>query len=78
VPEEEPLTGELRMRTPPGRWVLATTVLGSGMVMIDGTVVNVALDRIGDEFGAGFAGLQWTVNAYTLALASLIPPAAWR
>jgi hypothetical protein len=33
------MTGELRMGTPAGRWVLATTVLGSGIVMIDGTVV---------------------------------------
>src|SRR4051795_7939943 len=64
--------GELRMGTAAGRWVLATTVLGSGIVMIDGTVVNVALARIGEDLGAGFADLQWTVNAYTLALASLI------
>jgi EmrB/QacA subfamily drug resistance transporter len=64
--------GELRMGTPAGRWVLLTTVLGSGIVMIDGTVVNVALERIGTELGADFASLQWTVNAYTLTLASLI------
>jgi EmrB/QacA subfamily drug resistance transporter len=64
--------GELRMGTAAGRWVLLTTVLGSGMVMIDGTVVNVALVRIGDDLGAGFADLQWTVNGYTLTLASLI------
>ncbi|MGH3586057.1 MAG: MFS transporter [Pseudonocardia sp.] len=64
--------GELRMGTPAGRWVLTTTVLGSGLVMIDGTVVNVALERIGTELGAGFTGLQWTVNAYTLTLAALI------
>lgn len=64
--------GELRMGTAAGRWVLATTVLGSSMAMIDGTVVNVALERIGSEFGAGFTALQWTVNAYTLTLASLI------
>src|SRR3954452_12320766 len=64
--------GELRMGTAAGRWVLATTVLGSGIVMIDGTVVNVALARIGHELDAGFSDLQWTVNAYTLALASLI------
>ncbi|OZM76023.1 MFS transporter [Pseudonocardia sp. MH-G8] len=63
---------ELRMGTPAGRWVLATTVLGSGLVMIDGTVVNVALERIGTELDAGFTGLQWTVNAYTLSLAALI------
>jgi len=64
--------GGLRMGTAAGRWVLATTVLGSGIVMIDGTVVNVALARIGYELDAGFSDLQWTVNAYTLALASLI------
>lgn len=64
--------GELRMGTAAGRWVLLTTVLGSGLVMIDGTVVNVALESIGDELGSGFTGLQWTVNAYTLTLASLI------
>ncbi|BBG03783.1 EmrB/QacA subfamily drug resistance transporter [Pseudonocardia autotrophica] len=63
---------ELRMGTPRGRWVLFTTVLGSGLAMLDATVVNVALGRIGAEFDAGFSGLQWTVNAYTLTLASLI------
>jgi EmrB/QacA subfamily drug resistance transporter len=63
---------DLRMGTPAARWVLLTTVLGSGLVMLDGTVVNVALGRIGTDLGADFAGLQWTVNAYTLALASLI------
>ena len=65
-------SGDLRMGTAAGRWVLATTVLGSGLVMIDGTVVNVALERIGTELDAGFTGLQWTVNAYTLTLAALI------
>jgi len=64
--------GELRMGTAAGRWVLATTVLGSGIVMIDGTAVNVALARIGEDLDAGFSDLQWTVNAYTLALASFI------
>ena len=64
--------GELRMGTPAARWVLLTTVLGSGLAMIDGTVVNVALERIGTDLDAGFAGLQWTVNAYTLTLAALI------
>jgi len=66
------VAGELRMGTAAGRWVLVTTVLGSGLAMIDGTVVNVALERIGTDLDAGFVGLQWTVNAYTLALASLI------
>ncbi|PRY48415.1 EmrB/QacA subfamily drug resistance transporter [Geodermatophilus tzadiensis] len=62
----------LRMHTPQARWVLLTTVLGSGLAMLDATVVNVALERIGTDLGAGFTGLQWTVNAYTLTLASLI------
>ena len=57
---------------PRGRWVLAATVLGSGMAFIDGTVVNVALPRIGEDLGAGLSGLQWTINGYTLTLASLI------
>ncbi|GAA1831798.1 MFS transporter [Pseudonocardia ailaonensis] len=62
----------LRMGSPAGRWVLLTTVLGSSLAMLDGTVVNVALAHIGEDLGAGFTGLQWTVNAYTLALAALI------
>ncbi|WNV77147.1 MFS transporter [Geodermatophilus sp. DSM 44513] len=64
--------GGLRMGTPQGRWVLLATVLGSGLAMLDATVVNVALERIGTDLDAGFSGLQWTVNAYTLTLASLI------
>lgn len=64
--------GLMRMGTSGARWVLFATVLGSGLVMLDATVVNVALDRIGRELGADFAGLQWTVNAYTLTLAALI------
>jgi EmrB/QacA subfamily drug resistance transporter len=55
-----------------GRWVLLATVLGSGMAFIDTTVVNIALPHIGDDFHAGAAALQWTINGYTLSLASLI------
>lgn len=60
------------MGTARGRWVLLATVLGSGLAMLDATVVNVALVHIGEDLGAGFSGLQWTVNAYTLTLASFI------
>ncbi|MFE3957807.1 MFS transporter [Nocardia sp. NPDC059091] len=66
------MTASIRLSSGTGRWVLLATVLGSGMAMLDATVVNVALPRIGDEFGASMAGLQWTVNAYTLTLAGLI------
>ncbi|WP_431043508.1 MFS transporter [Streptomyces sp. P1-3] len=64
--------GAVRLATPVGRWVLLTTVLGSGMALLDSTVVNVALPRIGADLGAGLAALQWTVNAYMLTLAALI------
>ncbi|MDP5182033.1 MFS transporter [Blastococcus sp. BMG 814] len=67
-----PVGTGLRMDTAQGRWVLLATVLGSGVAMLDATVVNVALERIGSDLGADFAGLQWTVNAYTLTLAALI------
>jgi EmrB/QacA subfamily drug resistance transporter len=52
--------------------VLAATILGSGMASLDGTVVNVALPRIGTDLNAGLTALQWTVNAYTLTLAGLL------
>ncbi|WP_280697084.1 DHA2 family efflux MFS transporter permease subunit [Kitasatospora sp. GP82] len=65
-------TGTLRLGTPQGRWVLLATALGSGMALLDGTVVNVALPRIGVDLGASMAALQWTVNAYLLTLAGLI------
>lgn len=59
-------------RSARGRWVLAASVLGSGMAFLDGSVVNVALPHIGSELDAGFAGLQWTVNGYMLTLAALL------
>ncbi len=59
-------------RAVPGRWVLAISVLGSGMAFLDGTVVNVALPVIGRDFGASTASLQWILNGYLLTLASLI------
>ncbi|WP_406282904.1 MFS transporter [Embleya sp. NBC_00896] len=64
--------GGIRAKSAPGRWVLLATVLGSGMAMLDSTVVNVALPSIGQSFDTSLAALQWTVNAYTLTLAGLI------
>ncbi|MFD8593410.1 MFS transporter [Kitasatospora sp. NPDC059646] len=64
--------GAIRLGTGRGRWVVAATALGSGMAMLDGTVVNVALPRIGEDLGASLASLQWTINAYMLTLAALI------
>jgi EmrB/QacA subfamily drug resistance transporter len=55
-----------------GRWVVAATVLGSGIAMLDATVVSIALPRIGKDFNTGVAGLQWVVTAYTLTLAAFL------
>lgn len=64
--------GEVRWGSPAARGVLAATILGSGMAFLDGTVVNIALPRIGEEFGASVAGLQWILDGYLLTLAALI------
>ncbi|MDP9841853.1 MFS transporter [Streptosporangium lutulentum] len=64
--------GHIRFSSAKGRWVLLTTVLGSGIALLDSTVVNVALPALGADLDADMAGLQWTVNAYTLTLAGLI------
>ena len=52
--------------------MLLTTVLGSGVALLDGTIVNVALPTIGRDLGADLAGLQWVISAYALTLAALI------
>jgi EmrB/QacA subfamily drug resistance transporter len=62
----------VRYGTPAARWVLAATVLGSGIAFLDGTVVNVALPAISAELGASLAGLQWVVNAYLVTLSALL------
>jgi MFS family permease len=63
---------DLRLGTSSGRWVVAATVLGSGMAALDATVVGIALPSIGRDFHVGIASLQWVVDAYTLALAGLL------
>ena len=60
------------MGTARGRWVLLAAVLGSGIALLDATVVNIALPTLGRELDADLTDLQWTVNAYVLALAALI------
>jgi MFS transporter, DHA2 family, methylenomycin A resistance protein len=54
------------------RWALVATALGFGVVQLDVTVVNVAIQPIGAALGGSTSALQWIVNAYTLGLASLI------
>jgi EmrB/QacA subfamily drug resistance transporter len=63
---------DVRLASSRGKWILLTTILGSSMALLDSTVVNVALPRIGRDLDADLAALQWTVNAYMLTLAGLI------
>jgi EmrB/QacA subfamily drug resistance transporter len=58
--------------SPRGKIVLATVTLGSGIALLDGTVVNIAVRTIGEDLSASLAQLQWVVNGYMLSLASLI------
>jgi EmrB/QacA subfamily drug resistance transporter len=54
------------------RLTLLACILGSGIALVDSTVVNVALPTIQRSLGGGLAAQQWVVNAYLLTLGSLI------
>src|SRR5687768_4627939 len=60
------------MGTSTGQWVVAAAALGSGITLLDGTVVNVALRTIGEDLDASLAQLQWINNGYLVSLAALI------
>ena len=53
-------------------WTLAAMCFALFMLMLDNTVVNVALPSIQRDLHASLAALEWTVNAYTLTLAVLL------
>src|ERR1700744_3336701 len=53
-------------------WILATTILGSSMAFIDGTVVSVALPAMQSSLGATISEVQWVVEAYAMMLAALL------
>ena len=56
------------------RWTLIATILATGIVFLDSTVVNVALPAIDRQLDAGLSGLQWIVDGYILTLAALLIP----
>ncbi len=62
----------LRTGTAAGRWVIAATVLGSGIAFLDGSVVNVALPTIGRDLDTDLAGLQWILDGYLVTLTGLL------
>jgi len=53
-------------------WTLIAVCVATFMLLLDITVVNVALPRIQSDLNASFTDLQWVVDAYTLSLAGLI------
>src|SRR4051812_26240616 len=62
----------LALDTPQARWVIAATVLGSGVVFLDGTIVNVALPAISEDLDTSISGLQWVLDAYLVTLSALV------
>ncbi|GAA3708064.1 MFS transporter [Streptomyces tremellae] len=62
--------GETAGRARP--WTLALACVAMFMLMLDVTVVNVALQDLRTSLGASFAGLQWVIDSYTLALAAFL------
>jgi EmrB/QacA subfamily drug resistance transporter len=55
-------------------WTLVAVCLGTFMLLLDVTIVIVALPDIRTSLGAGFSDVQWTVDAYALSLAALLLP----
>jgi EmrB/QacA subfamily drug resistance transporter len=53
-------------------WTLLTVCLGLLMLLVDLTIVNVALPSIANDLDASFSDLQWTIDAYALSLAALL------
>lgn len=56
---------------------LLAVVVGMIMVILDSTVVNVALPQLAEDFDSTLSAIQWTVTGYTLALSAVIPLAGW-
>jgi EmrB/QacA subfamily drug resistance transporter len=54
------------------RWTLLATILATGVVQLDGSIINVALSSIDRDLNAGLAGLQWIVAGYALTLSSFM------
>lgn len=53
-------------------WPLVAVCLGTFMLLVDVTIVNVALPDMAVDLGASFSGLQWVIDVYALALAALL------
>ena len=63
---------QLPLASAGARWLIAAAVLGSGIALLDGTVVNVALPTIGRDLDAGLTDQQWVLDGYLLTLSALL------
>ncbi|AXI77281.1 MDR family MFS transporter [Peterkaempfera bronchialis] len=58
-------------------WLCGVLVLGAVTTLLDGTIVNVAIDALTQEFGSTLDTIQWTVTGYLLALSIVVPLSGW-
>jgi MFS family permease len=56
---------------------LVAVILGMIMVILDSTIVNVAVPNLQKYFSSSLKIIQWTITGYTLALSAVIPLAGW-
>ncbi len=68
APATDPSGGRAQVK----RWTLVTCVLGSSIVALDATTVNLALPAVERDLGGGLATQQWVVSAYALTLGALM------
>lgn len=60
------------------KWILlANVMIGTFMVVLDATIVNVGLPKIMASFGVGIDKIEWVITAYMLALAVMLPTSGW-
>jgi EmrB/QacA subfamily drug resistance transporter len=65
-----------KARSPLG-WLCTVLVLGSIPVLLDGTIVNIAVRDLAQGFGSSLAAIQWVTTGYLLALSVVIPLSGW-
>jgi DHA2 family multidrug resistance protein len=58
-------------------WVLANVMIGTFMVVLDATIVNVALPKIMASFGISIDTAEWVLNGYLIAFSIMLPASAW-
>jgi hypothetical protein len=68
----QPHGGQVAYASPAGRGLVAAVTLGTAMVFLDTTAVNVAVPTIGLELGAAVSQLQWVLTGYTLTLSAFL------